>query len=280
MIRIAPLFLLAFAFSSSALAAKVLTLEEAIRGEDTNVFDSERIKLQATIDSAKAYGICLGNRFEQKQINDELDAKSASLDAIYNFSALLIHADTPGSPGGSNPEVVEKITTDGAVLPPVLTKMTEVYDQHDSSLIRIYDETYRIVENARLVYAPPNWRTYLYIDIPEQGCIKPPILVNAKDEWEKAVREGWELGIRQARANMRVNFDRLKRDFEGRVLYHVLLRRGMVTLPILATSRREISGGANEMNINERVYRITATAKFEYDNKKWLPTARQMRKND
>ena len=80
---------------------------------------------------------------------------------------------------------------------------------------------------------------------------------------------------------MEINLNRLKRDFEGRVLYHTLLRKGMVSAPVLATANAGITGDpSKDLNINERIYRITAQPEFNHEQKSWLPTPRQFIENN
>lgn len=265
------LFLLV-ALSSPAIAGEAVTLEQAIRNSGS--IGIKKSEYDALSMAGKAYGACEGLNARQTEINNDLKRESEALDSIYNFSSLLLHAQTPGAPVDGL-----LVTTDGAVLPPVLTHAKGVFDQKNNDLIRTFDDVYRIIEPPRLVYAPPNWRSYLIIDFGKNECARPPIRPETgeqQDLWAKSVAEGWEMGRKQADMIMEINLNRLKRDFEGRVLYHILLRKGMVSAPVLATANVGITGNpGSELNINERIYRITSKPEFNHNQRTWLPTARQ-----
>lgn len=261
-------------FPVQVLAGDALTLELAIK--NTGSIGMKKSDYDALSMAGKAYGICEGMNARQTEINGELDKETSALDSIYNFSSLLLHAETPGAP-------IENVsvTTDGAVLPPVLTHAQGVYDQKNDDLIRVFDDVYRIIEGPRLVYAPPNWRSYLIFDYSKNECSRPPIRPSTTEQeslWASAVSEGWNMGRKQADMAMEINLNRLKRDFEGRVLYHVLLRKGMVSAPVLAMANVGVTGNpGSELNINERVYRITARPAFDQNTKNWLPTSYQFK---
>lgn len=261
------------AISTAVSAAPVkeapATLDQVVSNVQVVPPNMSKTTFDALSDAGKAYGACVGLSRKQYEINKEIGSSADMLDSIFNFNALLIRPDTPGTSLLGAPAK----NTDGAILPPVLTQVDEVFDQKSDDLIRVYDSVYRIQENARFVSSAPNWRDYLVPSYDTQECPKAPIRPTSSDEvkvWTEAVQEGWKIGFAQGDKILEDNLNRLKRDFEGRIRYHILLRKGMVSAPIAAGAAMGVTGdGRQVMNVNETIYRITVKPEFNLEPKSW-----------
>lgn len=153
------------------------------------------------------------------------------------------------------------ILLDDNVLPPVLVEARSILNLNGSDAIRVADRTYKIINQARFVTAPPTWREYLWMsyDVPEMP--DRSLLPRSKPEriiWERDIEEGWQAGLKQADLIFRENLNRLVRDFNGMILYRKLLAQNMVSPPYVAAINMGITGDGNDMAINDRVLRITA----------------------
>ncbi len=55
------------------------------------------------------------------------------------------------------------------------------------------------------------------------------------------------------------------------ILYHQLLRKGMVTKPYVVHTDFGVTGDANTMHIHDQVLRISVTPSLQHNTKKWHP---------
>ena len=119
---------------------------------------------------------------------------------------------------------------------------------------------------------PPTWREYLVLQYTDPGMPDSSLLPRTqaeKEVWDRYIDEGWQIGITQADVIFTENLSRLKRDYQGMVLYRTLLSQEMVSLPFVAEVNLGITGGNNEMAINDRILRITALPEFNTTSKEW-----------
>ena len=108
---------------------------------------------------------------------------------------------------------------------------------------------------------------------------KPPFLIapyypkikGKLQVWNRFIREGWQNGIQQANAIFAANLNRLRRDYNGMVLYRKLLAQGMVSAPFVAKADLGVTGDSKEMRIDDRILRITAHSELQTDSSKWQP---------
>jgi defect-in-organelle-trafficking protein DotC len=211
-------------------------------------------------DSLRDYALSLGAQIgcvdKTRAFNHMLYELSEELDRIFNFNALLL---------------------DNNVLPPVLMQGEKAVNLVDQKTMRIADRTYRIYSPAVFVTVSPNWRTYL---IKEEGYFKARQVVNPIAEllphspeeqliWEEAIKEGEIYGAHEATTNFLSGLNALYRDFSGMILYHQLLRKGMVTKPYVAHINLGVTGDANTMHIHDQVLSISVTPTLQHDTKKW-----------
>lgn len=210
-------------------------------------------RYEALLETGRTRGNAAGLAWQSQQIAARLEKIAAKLDVIYNFSALMM---------------------EGNVLPPVMSKAKDVYDQKDDNTIMLIGERYDIRQPPRFTYTAPSWRSYVLLsdygfDINSPSLVKPE---GAAEEtiWKKAVAEGYAMGIEQANSILEANFARLKQDFEGMLLYRELLRRGMVTKPFVSVGHYGVTGDKKKgVSIGESILRIQVAPEFIMDQDKW-----------
>jgi defect-in-organelle-trafficking protein DotC len=87
--------------------------------------------------------------------------------------------------------------------------------------------------------------------------------------WKTALADGWEKGIVQADNIYNDNLARLQRDYKGMILYRKLLAMKMVTPPYVAKTDLGVTGDKNNLNIGDKVLRISALPGLETNSKEW-----------
>lgn len=211
------------------------------------------MRIQALQDIALSTGAQSGLAARSKEINAVLDSNANSLSRIFNFHALMLPHN---------------------VLPPVLSEGRSELNLADCSTIRLADRVYKIIKQACFVTAPPNWREYLYMNYAKPERPSNSLLPQNEREsciWDEAVTRGWNNGVKQANSIFRENLARLKRDYNGMLLYRQLLAENLVSPPYVAKTSLGITGTGSEMHINDQVLRITALPELQKTPKRWLP---------
>lgn len=211
------------------------------------------IRLAAIRQASMSLGARGGLAWEAHVINQSLESESVFIDQVFDFNLLLLEHN---------------------VLPPVLTQSDRSLNLADNETLRIDEKTYQILNPARFVTAPPNWRNYLWLhfqkpDIPDRSLL-PQTRAEAQ-VWNHYLRQGWTNGIEQAQAIFSANLNRLKRDMLGMILYRILLAEHMVSAPFVAKAQLGVTGDTNQLRINDQVLRITAQSQLQTDSKKWKP---------
>jgi defect-in-organelle-trafficking protein DotC len=209
-------------------------------------------------ETALALGAQGGLAYRSAQINDMLDRNALELSRIYHFDRLSIPA-----PSGS------------IVMPPVVTETQQEYIvQDDGQAAATADRVYRIIRPARIVTAPPNWRTYLVRTWTGPEIPPGELLPKTEEQrriWIDSVADGWQRGADQADAIFQADLARLERDLEGMARYRALVAQGIIHHIYLAESDRGITGGGDELKVGDRMVRISAPASLEADDRDWSP---------
>jgi defect-in-organelle-trafficking protein DotC len=211
------------------------------------------IRLKGLSETATLVGAQGGLAWRSEQINCVLKRQQATLDQIYNFRSLMLKDD---------------------IIPPVLEEGRDELTLNDCESIRAADQIYRLVRPPCFVTAPPNWRDYIWMKfcVPETPDIT--LLPKCNDEaaaWNCYISIGWQQGVEQANQIFAENLSRLKRDFDGMLLYRKLLAQNMVTPPYVAKTDLGVTGNANELRINDRILRISATSELNANPETWKP---------
>jgi defect-in-organelle-trafficking protein DotC len=209
------------------------------------------MRLQMLRDTALSVGARGGLAFRASQINCVLIRQEKLLFKVFNFRAMML---------------------DKNVLPPVLLEGRNLLTLGGSDLIRVADRNYQILMQAKFVTAPPTWREYLWMnyctpDVPDKTLL--PRNYAERMVWKRFIKDGWLAGIAQGDSIFKENLGRLKRDYEGMIRYRTLLAQRMVSPPFVAQLDMGITGGCNDMTINDRVLRITAFPCLQTDGKTW-----------
>lgn len=211
------------------------------------------IRYVALKQTARSTGAQAGLAWRSQQINRLLDRDKSKLGQIFNFSYLILNDN---------------------VLPPVLAEGQNTLNLADDQNIRIADRVYQIVYAPRFITAPPTWRDYIFMNYKKPELPNSTLLPKNHREanvWNQFVKIGWNEGIGQADEIFSANINRLVRDFSGMILYRKLLAQHMVSAPYVAEADLGVTGGGNNMRINDKVLRITSGSELQPNSKTWRP---------
>ena len=211
------------------------------------------IRLVSLKETARGLGAQAGLSWRAIQLNLLLNSHKRNLDSIFNFSFLILNQ---------------------TVLPPVLVEGRNTMNLADEFTVRVSDHDYQIVQQPRFITAPPNWRNYIWMAYKKPETPNHTMLPQSSDErrvWNEYIQIGWKEGAAQADQIFSANLARLQRDYEGMILYRKLLAQNMLTPPYVSQADLGITGGGDDMRINDRVLRITAIPQLQPDTKNWRP---------
>ena len=218
-------------------------------------FDINQIRIEGLKEVAMTLGAqgALANR--SITINKMLEEHHGEMDQVYNFQSLLLAKN---------------------VLPPILAEGDRTLHKSDDNTVRLADKTYRIIEPAKFITTPPNWREYLFLtyekpELPDYTMLPRNDSDTEKQAWQDGINEGWKQGSQQANQIFAANLARLQRDYNGMVLYRRLANYKMISSPIVAETNLGITGGGDEMSINDRFKRITQGSGLVPDTEQWRP---------
>ena len=217
------------------------------------------MRVQMLRDTALSVGARGGLAHRAKEINEVTDNYSSFLDKVYNFYGMLLNDN---------------------VMPPILIEGRNNLNLTSDDSIRVADRNYRIIKQARFVTAVPTWRDYLILHYAAPEQPDRSLLPRSKPErivWEKYIEEGWQAGIEQADVIFQENIFKLTRDYNGMILYRTLLAKNMVTPPYVASMNLGVTGDDSNLNINDKILRITAKPGLNMSSKEWKAT---VSKND
>lgn len=215
------------------------------------------IRMQALKDAAMSVGAQGSLAARSKEIDDMLAKESRYLDQVFNFNAIML----PNN-----------------VLPPVLLEGDNTMNLADTTTIRISDKMYTIAQQAKFVSVPPTWHDYLWMSFPKPDAPDMSMLPKNKYEdsiWRKYVALGWKQGSEQANNIFSDNVARLKRDYEGMVLYHELVDQNMISVPYVASTDLGVTGGGSSMSVNDQVQRLTNLPTLNPNSQYWKPAINQ-----
>lgn len=221
--------------------------------EQTNA--DGKMRSQLLQDTAMSLGARGGLAARTKQINVDLEAQTAYLNDVFNFQSLML----PNN-----------------IVPPVLVEGREALNLDGPYTIRVADRNYRIVKQAKFVTGVPTWQDYLIVQPKEPEAPAKSLLPkrNNKEElklWQEYTRKGWQQGIEQADTIYAENLARLKRDYTGMIRYRKLLAQNMVSPPLVAEKDMGITGGGDQIAVNDRVLTIKALPALKADSQQWSP---------
>ena len=212
-----------------------------------------KIRLKALEDTASSLGARGALSWRGSQINATLSQQAGYLDRIFNFNALMMQHN---------------------VVPPVLVEGDNQYAQDGPDTVRMSSKTYKILTPAHFASTPPTWRTYLSMNYKKPGLPDSSLLPKNADEikvWNRLYKSGWNSGLTQADMIFNINLNRLKRDYNGIILYRKLYTQKMISAPYVSEAELGVTGDSNAIQINDRVLRITNSALIQTNSSKWQP---------
>lgn len=219
------------------------------------------IRLDAVREAAISYGARAGLATRTFEIRDETEKRARYLDRVFDFAKLLIPA-----PSGL------------LIEPPVVSEsVNALLIDTGGQQAAVSDRIFNIVNNAQIVSAPRNWRTYLEREF---GTVEPPpdlLIPQNKEErieWIKNVNKGWEEGVRQADEIFQDDLNLLTSEYQGMIRYRILLSQGMISAPFALQTDRGITGGGSEMRIGDRAVEITGVPQLITGSEGWRPANR------
>jgi defect-in-organelle-trafficking protein DotC len=232
---------------------------ENIEDLTQNSVETEKKETRVRYDMLKESALSMGARgglaARTEQINDELAEESEYLTSIFNFQGLMLENN---------------------VQPPVLVEGRDALNLDTPYTIRIADRNYRIVKQARFVTAVPIWQDYLVVPVRKPSPPDKSLLPKQNDPgeiaiWQEYTRKGWQQGVEQADTIYGDNLARLKRDYVGMIRYRTLLAQNMVSAPLVAEKDLGITGGGEQLAINDRVLTIKALPSLKANSDQWIP---------
>ena len=211
------------------------------------------IRVEALKETATSLGARGALAWESQVVNKTLKENTYQLDQIFNFQALLLNHH---------------------VLPPVLEQSNQLFNLANVDTVHIADKTYKILKQARFVTTAPNWRQYLMMNFKKPELPDKTLLPKNNAErwvWIKYIQKGWQQGLTQGKAIYQANLARLKRDYNGMVLYRQLYSRHMISKPTVASTPLGVTSNNadSQIYINDKVMRITSLPRLNPNSHDW-----------
>lgn len=183
-----------------------------------------------------------------------LNKNKYELDRIFNFSPLLLAG--------------------GRVIPPIIVESDNLAMVEDDYTRRTVKKSYKIIEQAKVVSVPLNWREYLIYSLSQPTLPSKyslPIRGNEREEriWANGVAQGWEAGLKQANNIMMQSIRKIERDYIGMIRFHIMLQKNMVSSPIQSNLNLGVTGDDETLNIGETVFEVIETPKFNKNAESW-----------
>jgi defect-in-organelle-trafficking protein DotC len=226
-----------------------LTSPVTVNGETGST--GSQIRFKALEDTALSLGAQGGLASASDEINTNLEKDKKHLELIFNFNGMMLSH---------------------GVLPPVLVQGDDSLNLSDPDTIRISDKTYKIVQQAKFVTTPPNWRDYLWLAFDKPEVPHKILLPETPEErrlWRRSIKIGWEKGTQQAYDIFQQNLARLKRDYQGMILYRKLLQQNIISAPYVSKTELGVTGDGEDMRVNDQVLRITEHPMLQTQTDRW-----------
>lgn len=216
--------------------------------------EAKALRPKALAETATRLGFQQGYAYRYAQIADVLKQRSLLLDSIFNFGPLLLE--------------------NGKVMPPVIVFADSFAEIRNPDEMVETGVTYKILEPAHFVTVQPSWRDYLLLpdDAVRVEKVHDSMLpLDAAEQlvWQEAISESWITGMEQADIMFQTGVNRMLVDLRGIIQYRILERQGYIAMPQIARGHLSIRVGDENLEFDQRVFRITEKARFkEIDRKK------------
>lgn len=202
-------------------------------------------------DTAMSLGAQAGLAWASEKMNQQLNKDRTYLDSIFNFNAMMLSH---------------------GVLPPVLEEGDYTLNVDDPNTIRVSDKTYHILQQAHFATTAPNWRDFLWLTYTKPELPDKTLLPrNAEEQkvWKTAIHLGFDKGIEQAYSIFKQNLTRLKRDYQGMILYRKLLQQKIINAPFVSRTELGVTGSGEDLRVNDQVLRIVELPHLQTESKQW-----------
>jgi len=232
-------------------------LKQLLNPDGSGVREADTVRMSILRSMGETLGFRAGLAKRARELTDAFKPAASVMDRAYNF-ASLVSADS--------------------ALPPVIAEAQDVAAITPNQL-RTSNKVYNILKPEEFVSVPPTWRDYLYTglqvnvdaDFPAKDA--QPNNSAEKEAWREAVEKGWADGSDQADQILTANFNRLTRDYTGMLRYSLMVKQGMITKTVVATSTQTVSTDSNtkRLILGERQQQITKPAEFKTNAEQWKP---------
>lgn len=216
--------------------------------------DQERLK--TIMDQIYQYALRKGMESEMKTIRTVIAKNERNLDAIYNFSPLVIH---------------------DRVIPPIITEARNITQNDNGSTLKTTGFIYKIEKQASFSTLPPNWRTYLNFpkseyevdlaEAPTKDLL--PKGVKEKELYQKQTIKGFRDGQAQAQSIFKYSLNRLNRDYIGMSRFHEFVIAGKVSMPSIARKELALVNNKEAMALDQKLLTIRTLPSFDGNMLNW-----------
>lgn len=249
------MLLLLGGMGTSHVASAQSVLYQSIHDlETTGIPKTDNIQINAMKRHATTLGIEGGMYEATALIKKHLEEKGSQLDAIFDFSILMLEKD-------------------GYLILPAKIFETDSRVKTDSTVIRASRASLKIVSQPVFVTAVPTWRDYFTyeVSIPK---ITPNTITPTSDKereiWQKYVRQGWKEGEEKAYFVYEQRMKKLVRDYQGYLRYHMARERNMVSEPKIIRNDYSLTGNKNAIRLDETVLVIGGSSQFNTNRFDWV----------
>jgi defect-in-organelle-trafficking protein DotC len=246
--------------SAQATSAQTQSLSiEALMNAQGATESESRLSLvreTALRETAFGLGTRLGLLQRSREIAAEVAKRDRKLDKRFDFGGLMM------GPG---------------VLPPVIMESKDAISL-EATTMRVSGAIYKIDEPARFVAIAPTWRDWLLLGLPtedaaDMSAVKSLLPRDGAEQafWKREVAQAVATGRAQAQQIFELNVANLEKTYFGMRLFYDLWKRGMVTIPVIASAQTMVDQESpNTISVGNTMFRITRQAGFE-DSSRWKP---------
>ena len=215
--------------------------------DDSN--NIEGLRWRALREAAHGVGSQHGYVRRAWEIQGILERSGKDLSRTYDFR----HVAKP-APSGT-----------GYVIPPSVSSSVNLNRTEPTGIAFAADEQFEIVEKGRLSPTVPTWRDFLLfypgapVTLPES---LEPVGDDEEIQFRKWLELGWYAGIEQANAELETRLSKLRRTYEGMLLYRKLAKLGKINRPVIESTFLDNSANFEILRTGERTAQIVAEAAF------------------
>lgn len=248
--------------SSSDLKAanKLLYSEDGELKENSEILDDINggFRGEQIYNEALIYGINSGlyNKTHHYKKIFESEDFQRELDQIFVFRNLLL--------------------SNGKIQPAIILESEDIFIKENNLTTREIKQSYKIMEQAKVVSSPKDWRNYimpvLHVEKPDTPHeLLLPRTKEERKEWEKGIKDGWEQGEEMAYDNLKLKIRKLGNDFLGMIRYHLMLQQNIVSTPITYETPISVSSSSNgeSLNIGETIFEVKILPEFNSNAGTW-----------